>query len=142
MTIGKLREDGLEYEEAAQVYEMLVQKYPHSSHLLAAVYREAVCRMWLCRRLAYNRPRCEDTRSFLRETIRKYPDIPERDELVQWLKELETWLSKDAYEKARFYDSRQRTRHAAIASWENFISQFPDSEYADEARRRIDELRQ
>lgn len=138
--IGALRESEKEYEEAVAVYESLIQKYPNSPLVLKAVYRDAVSRMWLVRRLAYNRPRCEDTRSFLRDVVRRYPDLPETEEVRAWLGELETYLSRDAFERAKFYDSRTRTKHAALASWRNFVEQYPESAYVDEAKARIMEL--
>lgn len=137
LKIGALRESGKEYEEAVAVYESHIQKYPDSPELLKAVYRDAVSRMWLVRRLAYNRPRCEDTRQFLKDALRKYPDLPEHEELRTWLGELETYLSRDAYERAKFYDSRTRTKHSALASWRNFVEQYPDSAYVEEAKARI-----
>ena len=59
----------------------------------------------------------------------------------EWLKELREYIAEDAWTRAKFYDSRQRTRHAAVASYEKFLSEYPDSSHADEARARIETLK-
>ncbi len=59
----------------------------------------------------------------------------------EWLKELREYLAEDAWTRAKFYDSKQRTRHAAVASYEKFISEYPDPSHADEARARIEALK-
>ena len=61
--------------------------------------------------------------------------------MAGWLDELEKYLEKDAYERAKFYDTRQRTRHAAIASWERFLQDHPASPHVEEVNRRLDELK-
>ena len=50
-------------------------------------------------------------------------------------------LSEDAYAQAKFYDTKQRTRHAALTAWERFLKDYPDSPHADEARARIEALK-
>ena len=141
LRIGALREDSKEFAEASEVYGAIAQKYPNSPEAEIAIYRDAYSRMWLCRRLAYNIKRCKETEGFLKRTLRKHPNLPEAEELAVWLDELEKYLEKDAYERARFYDSRQRTRHAAIASWEQFLLDHPASPHAAEVNARINELK-
>ena len=50
-------------------------------------------------------------------------------------------MSEDAYVQAKFYDTKQRTRHAALTAWERFLKEYPDSPHADEARARIEALK-
>ena len=50
-------------------------------------------------------------------------------------------MSEDAYVQAKFYDMKQRTRHAALTAWERFLAEYPDSPHADEARARIEVLK-
>jgi len=140
LKIADLREQDQHYEEAVQVYAALIAKYPVSSEARLAVYREAKARMWLVRRHAYNLARCRDTRGFLKQALARVPDLPEAEELKGWLKELEAYMAEDAYVRAKFYDSNQRTRHAAVASWERFLAEYPDSTYAETVRARIAEL--
>ena len=140
LKIAELREEELEYEEAVKVYESLSTKYPLRTEARTAAYREARARMWLCRRLAYNMSRCGETRGFLRQVMKRYPDIEQMDELKAWLEELEKYMDEAAYKNAKSYDSRRRTAHAARSAWELFLKEHPASPHADEARARIAEL--
>lgn len=141
LRIADLREQDHDYEEAVSVYSTLRSRYPGTAEARRALYLEAKARMWLVRRLAYNLPRCKDTEGYLRLALRKDPSHPNAEEMQAWLKELRDYMAKDAWTRAKFYDSRQRTRHAAIASYERFLSEHPDSSHADEARARIEELK-
>lgn len=141
LRIADLRVQDTDHEEAVKVYSTLRSRYPGTKEARQALYLEAKARMWLVRRLAYNLPRCKDTESYLKLALRNDPSHPEAEEMRTWLTELSDYLSKDAWERAKFYDSRQRTRHAAVTAYEKFISEYPDSSHAEEARARIRELK-
>lgn len=141
LRIADLREQDNHYEEAVQVYSSLQNKYPQSKEAVLAVYLEARARMWLCRRLAYNIPRCKDTASYLKMALQRHPDHDQADELKAWQEELTQYMAEDAYTRAKFYDAKQRTRHAAIASWERFLKDYPTSSHADDVRARIEQLK-
>ena len=141
LKIADLREQETQYEEAVQVYATLASKFPATPEAQLAAYLEAKARMWLCRRLAYNIPRCKDTASYLAMTLKRHPDLEQADEIREWRDELMEYMAEDAYQKAKFYDSRQRTRHAALTAWERYLKEYPDSKYADEVRARIEVLK-
>ena len=140
LKIADLREQNDEYEEAVQVYNQLVMKFPKTTEAEVAVYLQAKARMWLCRRLSYNIPRCVDTQKYLKMMIADHPRHDRVDEMKEWLAELEMHLEADAYRRAKFYDSKQRTPHAAAAAWERFLREYPLSPHADEIRARIETL--
>ena len=141
LKIADLREQDSDFEESIKVYSMLRSRYPGTAEARKALYLEAKARMWLVRRLAYNLARCKDTDSYLKLALRNDPDHPNADEMRKWLGELEEYLAEDAWTRTRFYDSRQRTRHAAVSAYEKFLSEHPDSPHADEARNRIEDLK-
>ncbi len=137
LKIANLREEDSEYEEAIQVYATLISKFPFSNEAKVAMYRQAAARMWLCRRLAYNIPRCKDTVNYLKMVIHRHPELDGIDDLKTWLGEVSKYLEKDAYKQAKFYDSRQRTTHATLTAWKQFLTDYPESEYAEEVKARI-----
>jgi regulator of sirC expression with transglutaminase-like and TPR domain len=57
-----------------------------------------------------------------------------------WMAELSAYLEKDAYEEALFYDTKQRTRHAAIEAWKRYLEDHPESVHAEKIKARIAEL--
>ena len=140
LKIADLREQNDEYEEAVLVYNQLIMKFPKTVEAEAAVYLQAKARMWLCRRLSYNIPRCVDTQKYLKMMIADHPRHDRVDEMKEWLAELEMHLEADAYRRAKFYDTKQRTPHAAAAAWERFLRDYPLSPHADEIRARIETL--
>jgi outer membrane protein assembly factor BamD (BamD/ComL family) len=140
LKIADLREQEDQYEEAVQVYSTLASKFPATPEAQLAAYLEAKARMWLCRRLAYNIPRCKDTASFLQMAIKRHPDPEQTEEMREWHSELLDYMAEDAYQKAKFYDSKQRTRHAALTAWERYLKEYPDSKHADDVRARIEVL--
>ena len=141
LKIADIREQDDQHEEAVQVYNQLIMKFPKTAEAEIAVYLQAKARMWLCRRLAYNIPRCVDTQKYLKMMIADHPRHDRIDEMKKWLAELEKHLEADAYQRARFYDSKQRTPHAAAAAWERFLKDYPLSPHADEIRARIEALK-
>ena len=141
LKIADLREQDQQYEEAVLVYAALMSRFPSTPEARVAAYLQAKARMWLVRRLAYNLPRCKDTASYLQMTLKRLPDHPQAEEMKTWLDELKAYMAEDAYVRAKFYDSRQRTPHAAAASYERFLEEYPDSAHAEEVSRRLDELR-
>ena len=141
LKIADLREQDSAYEEAIKVYSTLRSRYPGTPQARTALYREAKARMWLVRRLAYNLPRCKDTENYLKLALRNDPAHPDAEEMRTWLAELSGYLAEDAWTRAKFYDTKQRTRHAAVAAYEKFLAEHPDSSHADEARARIARLK-
>jgi len=140
MRVAEIREARSELEPAIRIYDTLATRYAASPLASVAVYREARARMTLARKLAYNRSRCEDTRSFLERVVRQYRDLPELAEVTAWHGELVAYMAEDAWTRAKYYDRKQRTTHAAAASYEQFIRDYPDSPHVDEARARLSEL--
>ena len=141
LKIADLREQDTDYEESIKVYSSLRSRYPGTDAARTALYREAKARMWLVRRLAYNLPRCKDTESYLKLAVKNDPSHPDVEEMRAWLKELSDYLAEDAWTRAKFYDTRMRTRHATISAYERFVAEHPDSSHADEARARIAALK-
>lgn len=140
LKIADLREQNDEYEEAVQVYNQLVMKFPNTTEADLAIYLQAKARMWLCRRLSYNIPRCLDTAKYLKMMLADHPRHDHAEEMGEWLADLERHLESDAYARAKFYDTKQRTPHAAAAAWERFLKEYPLSPHADEIRERIETL--
>lgn len=141
LKIAELREYDQQYEEAVLVYAALINKFPGTDEARLATYLQAKARMWLVRRLAYNLARCKDTAGYLKLALKTQPDHPNADEMKTWLDELTEYMAEDAFKRAKFYDSRQRTPHAAVAAYERFLEEYPNSSHAEAVSRRLDEIR-
>ena len=81
-----------------------------------------------------------DAANFITMALKRFPDLDEAEELKTWRDELMQHMAEDAYVQAKFYDTKQRTRHAALTAWERFLKEYPASPHADEARARVEAL--
>jgi TolA-binding protein len=143
LTIASLREDEDKQETAATVYENLRSMYPDSPEAVIALYREAKARMVVLSRCEYNRERVRDTIGFLTFAIESGKLEPEqREEVGGFRTEARALLENEAYNAAKFYDSRTRTKRSAMSAYQRFLDDYPTSDRAPEVRRRLFELQE
>ena len=143
LTVALLREDEDNQDTAATVYENLRSMYPNSPEAVVALYREAKARMVVLRRCEYNRERVRDTIGFLTFAIESGKLTQEEAEEVAQLRvEARALLEEEAYNAAKFYDSRTRTRRSALSAYQRFLDEYPTSDRAPEVRRRLLELQE
>ncbi|HCG20096.1 MAG TPA: hypothetical protein DER26_03760 [Verrucomicrobia bacterium] len=140
LTAGELREEEGAYDKAIEVYETVRNIYPASKEAVEALHAEAAVRMRVLRAHEYNRARCQDTIWFLRMALDTRPDEAARADYQAWLEEATGVIEREAYQAARFYDSRTRTRRSAIRAYERFLARYPASKYAPAALARLGEL--
>lgn len=140
LTIASLREQDGRYEEAKKVYENLRNLYPSSDEAKTALLREATVRMEVLRQHAYNRARCADTLDYMKLALKscRSEDVAA---IQSFADEARGLLSEEAYESARFYDSRTRTKRSAVNAYERFLAEYPESVHAEEVRARVAELK-
>ena len=98
--------------------------------------------MEVLRKHAYNRGRCRDTIDFLKMALAAAPDAKAKVDYEAWLAEAVALIEDEAYAAAKFYDARTRTKRSAISAYERFLSDYPASAHAEEARARLLELQQ
>lgn len=137
----ELREDDQDYSEAVAVCRTIRNRYSDSKRAKDALYKEAELRMILLREREYNRDRSRNTVSFMDMAIARTEDPEARAKFVEWRAEAAAIVEKEAYEAARFYDSRTRKRRGAINAYEGFLRDYPASRYAPEVRSRLEELK-
>ena len=143
LTIASLREDEDKPETAATVYENLRSMYPDTQEAAISLYREAKARMIVLRRCEYNRERVQDMIGFLTFALGSGKLAPgEMDEVAAFRDEARALLEEEAYNAAKFYDSRTRTKRSAKSAYQRFLDEYPTSDRAPEVRRRLLELQQ
>lgn len=142
MTIAQLREDDGEYQKAIQIYENIRNLHAREPEAKTALHREGRARMQVLREHAYNRARCQDTIAFLKLALAQSPDAVAKADYESWLAEAVGLIEDEAFTAAKFYDARTRTKRSAINAYERFLSEYPASAHADEARARLLELQQ
>lgn len=140
LTIAALREEEGKLSEAVKVYENLRNIHSGSVEAKKAVALEAGVRMRLLSDYGYNRERAQDTVNYLRYALVNC-DQSDVQFITDQLKEAVGHIEKEAFNAAKFYDSRTRTVRSAINAYERFLSEYPDGIYAEAARNRLEELK-
>ena len=140
LIIAALREDEGKPTEAIKVYENLRNLYPDSEEAKSAIVREAAVRMVVLNDHGYNRARARDTVDFMKMAL--LGCRPDDVAVIQGhLDAAQGLLEDEAYRSACFYDSTTRTKRSAINAYEQFLTDYPQSEHADEIKARIEELK-
>lgn len=140
-TIVELRIKEEEYSEAVSVCKTIRNRYSGTPQAKAALYKEAELRMILLRTHEYNRDRSRNTVSFMDMAAAVTDDETARADFLKWRAEASAIVEREAYEAAKFYDSRTRKRRGAINAYERFLRDYPASEYAQDVRVRLEQLR-
>ena len=140
LIIAELREEEGRYTEAIKVYENLRNIRGDCSEATQALVREAEARMKVLSKFGYNRERVTDTLSFL-ESASLRCDADGRAKISTYLSDVREVLEEEAFQSAKFYDSRMRTKRSAIAAYEEFLSKYPAGKYSSVVRSRLEELK-
>lgn len=139
LTIGDLREEEEQFDEAVKVYENLRNIHGDCPEAKTAVLREAMARIALLRKHIYNRDRCLDTINFFKRALTtcRLEDV---DAIKDYLAEAKGLVEEEAYQAAKFYDSRVRTERSAINAYRRFLDEYPESAHAGEIQTRLETL--
>ena len=117
--------------------------HPGTPEADEALYREAKARMVVLHRCEYNRDRVRDNIDFMRLALSSGRlDSERRAEVEGFLAEAKSMIEEEAYNAAKFYDSRTRTKRSAVSAYERFLDEYPASDRAPEVRRRLFELQE
>lgn len=141
--MGEARLAMRDWYEAADAFDTVSSDYPASEFALPAMERHAAALYALS--LKYREDEAIQNRAITVATSAAAAlpaDDPARPELVAHLEDLIDRRDARAFAVARFYDGRRHETENAIAAYEEFLRQYPNSPRAGEARRRLDELKE
>lgn len=138
--IGKIHLQRRNFEEAIQEFDLLEQRYP--THPLAeqAAIRRAETFARLARRHPTDAAAQQSAWQAFMFVLEAYPATEARETVEQ---EATTFLNRLAgmrYEQARFYQENMRRPDAALVAFRSLVQQFPESEWAGPAQKRVQAL--
>lgn len=142
LKIGMAQEKRKEYPEAVKAYEKAADKY-HDNPQVApeALFKTGYAYYKQALKAEYDQNASAQAIAAFSDFITLYPNhsrVPEARKLITQLK---TEQSRGAFEIARFYEKRHRWSGAEIY-YNEAIQKDPTSPYAEEARKRLDALKQ
>lgn len=137
---------GMAYEkqgktpEAIAAYQTVIDRYTDSDLADDALYQIAYVFFQQARAGSNDKTVLQKARDGFQDFLLRYPDSEKAKQAEANLKLLEGRKTQSAIEVARFYD-KSRQYKAAVIYYNVVLQQQPGSPEAEEAERRIDEIR-
>ncbi len=142
LMIGQIREEIGHREEAVLAYERVETRYPRTPQAQEAAFGRVRVLMDLANRYPRDQDTLEAAFTTLALTLQQFPEAEEAEEGVVKLRDLHERRAAMVYNRAQFYDRIARRPLAAEIVYERLLANFPDSELAESARIRLDELQE
>ena len=139
--IGRIKEKNRRYEEAVFAYDRVGARYPRSPFAEDAAFGRARVLYRLSREAPNHLDGAETALHALASFLRSYPESEHAGQAREYMRTVYGEMARLNYERARYYDRIARRPRAAITTYERFLKEYPDSEWADQARERLDQLR-
>ncbi|MBV9492423.1 MAG: outer membrane protein assembly factor BamD [Verrucomicrobia bacterium] len=125
---------------AINAYQQVVDRYPSSEVADSAMYQIAYVYFRASREVGYDETSAVRAQEGFEDFLLKYPNSEKAPQARDNLKTLQGRKTQDAYSIARFYDKQKKYR-AAYTYYNEVIQQQPDSQEAERAKERMDQLR-
>jgi tetratricopeptide (TPR) repeat protein len=129
-----------DYTEADHLYELLRKEFPKSPHLENAFVLGAHVKLMTYQGPAYDESELIEAKKLIQQTLRLYPNRPDRDKMQEELKLIERARAARIWDDVKYWKSKGKPKSVAIYCKEE-IKKFPDSEYAQLAREELAKIR-
>ena len=140
MRCGTVQGDA-SYEHAAEYFKQLRDCYPNSDHVVDAMQQEAICRRRASLGADYSGRHIDEARVIAEQLQTQYRlDTTKQGEVVGIRNGLTDDKAQQIWEVARFYDSR-KDYGAARLQYRQLIDDYPATKYAEQSRKRFEEIR-
>ncbi len=141
LNIARIKENIDRPEEAVFAYDRVEIRYPRSPFVEEAALGKARTLYQIARDYPNDIDSAETALYTLGMFVRNYPNSEHVEEAREHMRTLYRDLARLNYQKARYYDRIARRPRAAVTTYERFLEEYPDSEWSDYARQRLEVLR-
>ena len=125
---------------AINAYQQVVDRYPNSDVADSAMYQIGYVYFRASRETGYDETSAVRAQEAFEDFLLKYPNSDKAPQARDNLRTLQGRKTQDFYSIARFYD-KQRKYKAAYTYYNEVVQQQPDSQQAQRAKARMDQLR-
>lgn len=125
--------------EAILEYEQVLVNYPGSEVFPAALFGLGSCYYREALRADYDQRETEEALRHLRRFLNSFPDHPRSGDAEEMIGKLRDRQAKKSYDIARYYE-RKGSITGARLYYREVAESYPDSKYADSARKKLQEL--
>ncbi|MCZ7592506.1 MAG: tetratricopeptide repeat protein [Kiritimatiellae bacterium] len=138
--IGHAYELSEQLELAVVAYMNAQNRYPGTEWSEKAAFGRARCLIRLSEESPNDEEALDQAWAAIIVYLNAYPNSEENNLAQAYRDSLLRRRAKASYDKALFYDKVAKRPLAAVKSYENFVRQYPNSEWSALARARIKEL--
>jgi outer membrane protein assembly factor BamD len=142
LSIGTAREKQSDYPAAVKAYERAADRYHFQDAISAeAIYKAAKAYQKQAKTAEYDQSVAGQAIATYSDFINLYPADKRVEEAQKTIADLRTEQSRGAFNIAKFYEKKKRW-DAAMVYYNEALVKDPNSKYAEEAKQRIDALKQ
>ncbi len=142
MRLGKSQGDA-SFENAAEYFKQVRDCYPNSEFIAEAMRLEVICRERAGLGAEYDSKHLDEARSVAEQLrMQQGTRLPadQQNELLQITNRLTEEKAHKIWVTGQFWDSK-KDYGAARMLYQELISKYPSTEYADKARKRYEQIR-
>ncbi len=141
LKIGAAREKQKDYPLAAKAYETAADRYHDRPQIASdALYREGLAYRKQAQTAEYDQNTAGQAIAVLTDFLTLYPNDPRAAEAQKIIAALKTEQARGNFQIAKFYEKYKKWA-GAMVYYNEVLLQDPNSPYAAQARKRIDELK-
>jgi outer membrane protein assembly factor BamD len=141
MNIGAAREKQSDFPAAVKAYENAADKYHDRKQVAAdALYKAAEAYLKQAKTAEYDQSVAGQAIATFTDFMTLYPADPRVPEAQKKIADLRTEQARGSLIVARFYEKKKQW-DGALVYYNEVLIRDPQSKYAEEARRRIDEIK-
>jgi len=138
--IGQAYENSFQPEMAVVAYIATLHRYPLSPFAELAAFGRARSLYTLSNEYPNDVETLNEAWAGVMVFLRAYPQSEHAAQAIEFRDELLERKASAAFNIANFYDRKAKKPDAALKSYQNFLEQYPNSAWTDEAKTRMIEL--
>jgi outer membrane protein assembly factor BamD len=141
MKIGSAQEKRKEFPSAVKAYERAADRYNDRKQVAAdSLFKAGLAYYKQAKEAEYDQNASAQAIATFNDFITLYPDDPRLGKARENIEAMRMEQARGAFQIARFYEKRHRWS-GALVYYNEVLLKNPDSKYAGDARKRIDDLK-
>jgi len=136
---GLLYKKILDYDNAVMMFKKLIDDYPDTKFIDKARYQLAECSKRMSLKSDYDQTPTIVARKEFEDFVEKHPESSMSGEARKIILKLKNREAENAYNIAKFYESRD-IPESAVIYYRDIVQKYPDTEWAKKAQGRLNEL--
>lgn len=129
------------YEEACDAFQKVIDNYPDSEWASPAKYQLAIATAKGFSGTAYDSYSLEEATKRLDEFVKEHPEAEISPKAIGQLADLRDKEAKKSFDTAHFYETQKKYNSAAVY-YQIVIDRYPESQYVQEAKKKIAGLKE